>query len=78
MREVEGFKFCYRVCQECGLKKDRDMLPEHLLGFQQGEVRENICLINQGFMCVGTSTRGGCQARTTGWCWSDCSDHRCT
>lgn len=53
------------VCQECGLKKDREMLPEHLLGFRQGEVRSNVCLINQGFLCIGVSTRGGCRALCT-------------
>ena len=53
------------VCQECGLKKDREMRPNHLLGFQQGEVLPDICLVNQGYLCIGTSTRGGCQAICT-------------
>jgi F420-non-reducing hydrogenase small subunit len=53
------------VCQECGRKKKRDMRPQHLLGFQQGEVLPDICLINQGYLCVGTSTRGGCRALCT-------------
>ncbi len=50
------------VCQECGRKKLRDRRPSHLLGFQQGEVLPDICLINQGYACVGSSTRGGCGA----------------
>jgi len=50
------------VCQECGRKKLKDMKPEHLLGFQSGEVLDEICLINQGYLCVGSSTRGGCRA----------------
>jgi F420-non-reducing hydrogenase small subunit len=50
------------VCQECGRKKLRDKRPTHLLGFQQGEVLPDICLINQGYACVGSSTRGGCGA----------------
>jgi F420-non-reducing hydrogenase small subunit len=50
------------VCQECGRQKLRDMRPTHLLGFQQGQVLPDICLINQGYACVGTSTRGGCRA----------------
>jgi F420-non-reducing hydrogenase small subunit len=50
------------VCQECGRKKLRDMRPARLLGFQQGEVLPNVCLINQGFLCIGSSTRGGCRA----------------
>jgi F420-non-reducing hydrogenase small subunit len=50
------------VCQECGRKKLRDRRPTHLLGFQQGQVLPEICLINQGYACVGSSTRGGCRA----------------
>lgn len=53
------------VCQECGRRKLRDMRPQHLLGFQQGEVLPDICLVNQGYLCVGTSTRGGCRAPCT-------------
>ena len=25
----------------------------------------DVCLVNQGFMCIGTSTRGGCRAICT-------------
>lgn len=53
------------VCQECGRKKLKDMKPRHLTGFQRGEVLPDICLINQGYLCVGTSTRGGCRALCT-------------
>jgi F420-non-reducing hydrogenase small subunit len=53
------------VCQECGRKKLRDRRPKHLTGFQQGEVLPDICLINQGYLCIGSSTRGGCQALCT-------------
>ena len=53
------------VCQECGRTKVRDLRPKHLLGFQQGEVLPDVCLINQGYLCVGTSTRGGCRALCT-------------
>lgn len=57
------------VCQECGRKKLRDMKPDHLVGFQGapagGEVLPDICLINQGYLCVGSSTRGGCRALCT-------------
>jgi F420-non-reducing hydrogenase small subunit len=38
------------------------MRPKHLLGFQRGQVLPEICLINQGYACVGSSTRGGCGA----------------
>jgi F420-non-reducing hydrogenase small subunit len=50
------------VCQECGRQKLKDVKPAHLLGFQQGEVLPDVCLINQGYLCIGSSTRGGCRA----------------
>jgi F420-non-reducing hydrogenase small subunit len=50
------------VCQECGRKKLRDMRPARLIGFQQGKVLPDVCLVNQGYLCIGTSTRGGCRA----------------
>jgi F420-non-reducing hydrogenase small subunit len=65
LHKSADMKIARTVCQECGLKKDRDMLPEHLLGFQKGEVLSNVCLINQGFLCIGASTRGGCRALCT-------------
>ncbi len=63
--DPEGYKASSIVCGECGRKKLRDMRPKHLLGFQQGKVLPDICLINQGYLCVGTSTRGGCRAICT-------------
>jgi len=59
------FKTSQIVCQECGRKKLKDMRPKHLTGFQTGEVDPEICLINQGYLCVGTSVRGGCRALCT-------------
>jgi F420-non-reducing hydrogenase small subunit len=56
------FEASHIVCQECGRRKLRDRRPSHLLGFQRGEVLPDICLINQGFLCIGSSTRGGCRA----------------
>ncbi len=56
------FKASSIVCGECGRKKLRDMRPQHLLGFQTGSPDPDICLINQGYLCVGSSTRGGCRA----------------
>ena len=63
--EGSDFRPARTVCQECGRKKDRNLKPRHLLGFQQGEVLPDICLINQGYLCVGASTRGGCRALCT-------------
>ncbi len=59
------FKASKTICQECGRKKLKDMRPTGLIGFQQGEVLPDICLINQGYLCVGSSTRGGCRAPCT-------------
>jgi F420-non-reducing hydrogenase small subunit len=53
------------VCQDCGRTKDRSIRPTHLLGFRQGNVQSTLCLINQGYTCVGSSTRGGCRAPCT-------------
>ncbi len=65
LMQPKDFKASSIVCGECGRKKLTDMRPKHLLGFQQGEVLPDICLINQGYLCVGTSTRGGCRAICT-------------
>jgi F420-non-reducing hydrogenase small subunit len=59
------FKSAAMVCQECGRRKSREMRPAHLVGFQKGQVLPDICLINQGYLCIGTSTRGGCRALCT-------------
>lgn len=60
--EPPDFKPGKIVCQECGRVKRKDMRPAHLVGFQTGEVLPDVCLINQGFLCIGSSTRGGCGA----------------
>jgi F420-non-reducing hydrogenase small subunit len=65
LTDPEGYEAGSIVCVECGRKKLRDMRPKHLVGFQQGEVLPDICLINQGYLCVGSSTRGGCRAICT-------------
>jgi F420-non-reducing hydrogenase small subunit len=65
LRKLPDLKIAKTVCQECGRKKVREMRPKHLYGFQQGEVLPDVCLVNQGYMCIGTSTRGGCLALCT-------------
>jgi F420-non-reducing hydrogenase small subunit len=62
LTEPPGFKMSAIVCIECGRKKLKDMRPGRFAGFQRGEVEPGICLINQGFLCIGSSTRGGCRA----------------
>ena len=41
------------------------MRPTAITGSRSGVVLPDICLINQGYVCVGTSTRGGCGALCT-------------
>lgn len=61
----ENYRAPTSVCQECGRRKDKEIRPKHLIGFMKGEVQPEICLINQGFLCIGSSTRGGCNALCT-------------
>ncbi len=65
LQEDFDFKGSKTVCQECGRRKVKDMRPSQLVGFQQGHVDPDICLINQGYLCIGSSTRGGCRAPCT-------------
>ncbi len=59
------FKTSLNVCGECGRQKLKDVKPTHLVGMRGGQVAPDICLINQGYLCVGSSTRGGCRALCT-------------
>jgi F420-non-reducing hydrogenase small subunit len=65
LQDPSDFKAPAIVCAECRRKKLTDMRPAHLTGFQHGDALPEICLINQGYLCVGTSTRGGCRAICT-------------
>ncbi len=50
------------VCKECGRKKPKDIRPKKLSDFYQGDADPELCLVKQGQLCVGTSTRNGCGA----------------
>lgn len=50
------------VCKECGRKKPKDIRPTKLNTSYQGDTDPELCLIKQGHLCVGTSTRNGCEA----------------
>ncbi|WP_172797941.1 NADH-quinone oxidoreductase subunit B family protein [Longilinea arvoryzae] len=65
LTDSRGFKAAAIVCAECRRQKLANMRPKHLTGFRHGSVLPDVCLINQGFLCVGTSTRGGCRAICT-------------
>ncbi len=59
------FKPAASVCIECSRKKDKGIRPTGLVGFLKGQVQPELCLINQGYLCIGASTRGGCRAICT-------------
>ncbi|NLG40780.1 MAG: hypothetical protein GX544_03675 [Chloroflexi bacterium] len=65
LKEGENAKIASIVCQECGRQKLQDMRPTSITGMRSGVTLPDICLINQGYLCVGTSTRGGCGALCT-------------
>lgn len=66
LSRAEDFDTHRIVCTECGRKKVKSLRPKRALGFRQGEVKSDVCLINQGFLCIGSSTRNGCGAPCPG------------
>ena len=65
LKDPEHAQIAPIVCQECGRKKLNDMRPKSITGSRSGVVLPDICLVNQGYVCLGTSTRGGCGALCT-------------
>ena len=61
---LDDFRPTKTVCIDCGRKKTRDR-PAALTGFQSASIDPELCLINQGYLCIGSSTRGGCGAPCT-------------
>ncbi len=61
--EPDTWQGAKTVCLDCGRKKIR--LRPKQLNREGGETDPEICLINQGFLCIGSSTRGGCGAPCT-------------
>ena len=49
------------VCDECPREKRNRLAPRLLRPFEAAPA-DDWCLLEQGFACLGTSTRGGCQA----------------
>lgn len=50
------------VCKECGRRKPKDVRPTKLVDGVHSDEDANLCLVKQGQLCVGTSTRNGCGA----------------
>ncbi len=65
LNDRDDFKGASSVCQECGRHKDKTIRPTHLSGFLKGSVDPDLCLVCQGYLCIGTSTRAGCRALCT-------------
>jgi F420-non-reducing hydrogenase small subunit len=49
------------VCAECP-RKPKNTKPADMVAFPNGAVKEDICLVSQGVMCLGLITKGGCGA----------------
>ena len=49
------------VCSECP-RKILPVKPSHLLQIYEKESDSSTCLLNQGFVCLGSLTRNGCGA----------------
>ena len=53
------------VCDECAREKRNKLAPRLIRPFE-AIPEPGWCLVEQGFSCLGTSTRGGCQALCPG------------
>jgi F420-non-reducing hydrogenase small subunit len=49
------------VCEECQRKKEVKKVKKFYRTFAKA-VEPEICLLEQGFLCAGAATRGGCEA----------------
>ncbi len=53
------------VCKDCARKKPKDVRPTQLKPLVKPSLDPDLCLIKQGQLCVGSSTRNGCGAPCT-------------
>lgn len=62
LNDPDSLKTTSIVCKECGRKKPKEIRPDTLkIGIHQ-DIDPELCLVKQGQLCVGTSTRNGCGA----------------
>jgi F420-non-reducing hydrogenase small subunit len=62
LNDPESLKTTSIVCKECGRRKPKDIRPDTLVDVMHKDVDHDLCLVKQGQLCVGTSTRNGCGA----------------
>jgi len=52
------------LCEECPRKKENARI-DHIYEPHEVDVKEGVCLMDQGILCLGPATIGGCGARCT-------------
>jgi F420-non-reducing hydrogenase small subunit len=61
VKEEKPKRYNRVVCNECP-RKILPIKPAHLVKIYERESDPAICLLNQGFVCLGSLTRNGCRA----------------
>lgn len=51
------------VCDECKFEKSEKRIAETKRIYEVKDIDANKCLLEQGIICMGPATRGGCEAR---------------
>ncbi len=62
LNDPQSIKSTSIVCKECGRRKPKDIRPDTLADIAHKDEDSDLCLVKQGQLCVGTSTRNGCGA----------------
>jgi len=62
LNDPESLRTTSIVCKECGRHKPKDVRPDRLVPEMHVDTDPELCLVKQGQLCVGTSTRNGCGA----------------
>ncbi len=62
LNDPDSLKTTSIVCKECGRKKPKEIRPSTLTDGIHKDIDPELCLVKQGQLCVGTSTRNGCGA----------------
>lgn len=62
LNDPDSLKTTSIVCKECSRRKPKDVRPDKLSDVMHKDEDPDLCLVKQGKLCVGTSTRNGCGA----------------